>query len=233
MILAKGFTLVELLIALAIAAIISVGTLFLFNTSLNAKDIVEEQSTVFAQTNRMMRVIEQDFIQIAPFRSVRDPYGEFQKAIQLTYEGLFITRNGWANSRLLPTERSTLQRVHYRLAEPGSELCPWLERDEDNDLGGCLIRSFKTHLDDDGSLNWQHQMIYRPVKEVNWEFLIHNPAVNNTDFYSQPPEEDPRDGLQRTRLLGVRVQIKTGYGLVYQRLFQTPTQPPLVEEDAL
>jgi general secretion pathway protein J len=228
-----GFTLVELLIALAIAAIISVGTLFLFNTSLNSKDVVEEQSTVFAQTNRMMRIVEQDFIQLSPFRSVRDPYGEFQKPIQLTFEGLFFTRNGWANSRLLPTERSTLQRVHYRLAEPGSDLCPWLENEEENDLGGCLIRSYKTHLDDDGSLNWQHQVIFRPIKEVDWEFLVFDPQLNSADFKNQPPEEDPRDGLQRTRLLGVRVQIETGYGSVYQRLIQTPTVPPLVEEEGV
>lgn len=226
----RGFTLIELLLALAISAIISVGTFFLFNTSMNAKDVVEEQSTSFGQLNRVVRVIEQDFIQWTPLRGVRTPYGEYDSALVLNFEGLYLTRNGWASSALLSYERSSLQRVHYRLAEPGSELCPWLDNDEENDAGGCLIRSYKTHLDDDGSQDWHHQMLLRPVKSVDWQFLIFDPALNAMDYYSEPPREDPRDGIQRTRLRAVLMKITTGQGSEIERLFRTPSQPPVVEE---
>ncbi len=226
----SGFTLIELLIALTIAAMISMGTLFLFTTTLSSKDVVEEQSEHMAQLSRVIRVIEQDFIQLSPYRAVRDAYGDYLPAIEMNFEGLYLTRNGWATSRFMSFERSTQQRVNYRIAEPGSDLCPMLEKDEDNDLGGCLIRSYLTQLDDDGSLAWQHQKLFRPVQKIDWQFLIYDPDSNSSEFKTEPPQEDPRDGLLKTRLTAVRMSIELGTGQNYSRLFATPALPGIKDE---
>lgn len=220
-----AFTLIELLLSLAIAALISVGTLQLFNTSIGAKAVVDDQSSEFAAMNRAMRLIEQDMIQIAPMRKVRDPFGEYRNAVDLTYEGLYVTRAGWAQSQFLTYERSSLQRVHYRLAESGSELCPWLEDDAQNDAGGCLIRSYRPHLDDDGYLNWQHQVLLRPVSAIRWQFLIIDPRSGSSEYSDTPPEEDPRDGIQHTRLKAILFELQTAQGRNYGRLFRVPSEP--------
>jgi general secretion pathway protein J len=221
----NGFTLIELLLALAISAIIAMYTLSLFNTVMNSKSALIEQAAETSQLTRSMRKLEQDFIQLSPYRSVRNPYGEYIPPMHLDFEGLYLTRTGWANSVFMSYERSTQQRVHYRLAEPGSELCPLLEQDELNDLGGCLIRSYMAHLDDDGSLAWQHQNILRPLKTIEFEFLVFNPVQNNTEYRSEPPTEDPRTGITIERILGVMVTFEMGTGRTYQRLFRTPSQP--------
>lgn len=223
MTLAKGFTLVELLLALAIAALISMGTVFMFNTSLRAKEVVEEQSSSFAAMNRAMRIIEQDFIQASAYREVKDPYGDYVNPVHLNFDGLYLTRHGWTNSRFQTFERSTLQHIHYRLAEPGSELCPYLENDEENDLGGCLIRSYRPHLDDDGALNWNHQKLLRPVESIEWQFLIFNPEINASEFSFEPPLPDVSTGEQLTTLSGVQFNLTMGLGGSYVRLFQTPS----------
>jgi general secretion pathway protein J len=230
----NGFTLIELLIALAISAIIAIGTLTLFSTVLTSKEALVDQAAETSQLTRSMRKMEQDFIQLSPYRSVRNPYGEYIPPIHLDFEGLYLTRSGWANSVFMSYERSTQQRVHYRLAEPGSELCPLLEQDELNDLGGCLIRSYMAHLDDDGGLAWQHQNILRPIKSIDFDFLIFNPQQNNTEYRSEPPIEDPRTGVQIERLLGVLVKYELGSGSMYERLYRTPSQPLFeVEEEAI
>jgi general secretion pathway protein J len=221
----NGFTLIELLLALAISAIIAMGTLQLFNTVMKSKTALVDQAAETSQLTRSMRKMEQDFIQLSPYRSVRDPYGEHLPPVHVDYEGLFITRSGWANSVFMSYERSVQQRVHYRLAEPGSELCPLLDDDDLNDLGGCLVRSYTAHLDDDGALVWQHQNILRPMKKIEFDFLVFNPEQRETEYRSEPPIEDPRTGIQLERLLGVLVKFEMGSGRNYERLFRTPSLP--------
>lgn len=225
----SAFTLIELLLSLAIAALISVGTLQLFQTSLGAKDVIDEQSGEFAAMNRAMRLIEQDMIQVAPMRDVRDPYGEYSAAVDLSFDGLYLTRAGWSQSTFMTYERSSLQRVHYRLAEPGSDLCPWLEDDDRNDAGGCLVRSFRTHLDDDGYLTWQHQVLLRPVSTINWQFLVAEPG-GESEFKNEPPQADPRDDVKRNRLKAILFSLEAN-GREYSRLFRTPSMPFSDEED--
>ncbi|EAR09729.1 type II secretion system minor pseudopilin GspJ [Reinekea blandensis] len=221
----SGFTLIELLLSLAIAALISVGTLTLFNTSIGAKDVVEEQSLRFASLNRAIRVIEQDLIQVAPYRSVRDPFGDYEDAVHLDYNGLFLTRAGWAQSPFLAMERSSLQRVHYRLAEPGSEVCPWAEDDAVADeQSGCLVRSYRVHLDDDGYLSWQHQVLMTQVESVEWQFLHLNPTTSEQEFRDEPPTLNPSSGVKETVLQGVQFDISLSDGGTYRRLIQVPSE---------
>lgn len=216
-----GFTLIELLLALVIAVLISLGTVFLFNASLDAREVVNQRSALLTAVNRTLAVIERDFSQLSAYRRVKDPYGAYREPIELDYEGLQLVRHGWANSRLLSYERSSLQAVTYRLATNGSELCPWLAEDE-AEAGDCLIRSYRVHLDDDGSLGWSHQPLLRPVANLEWEFLLFDPDTESLEFRNEPPATDLVDGSSPKQLVAVRMTLDLGTA-TYQRLLRTPT----------
>lgn len=227
MVRAQGMTLIELLVALALSAVIAIGTFNLLHTSINTRDTLGAQAELTSQLSRAMRLLEQDFIQFSPQRPVKDAFGNFAPAMLMDADGLALTHSGWAWSPFVAYERSTQQRVVYRLAEPGSELCELLEDDLSNDQGGCLIRSYKAHLDDDGSLRWYHQQLLRPLTAIDWRFLIYDPETKATEYQFEPPSSDPRTGLQLTRLIGVEISLTLGTGPSHQRLFAVPSLPPL------
>jgi general secretion pathway protein J len=223
----QGMTLIELLVALALSAVIAIGTFNLLHTSINTRDTLGAQAESTSQLSRAMRLLEQDFIQFSPQRPVKDAFGNFAAAMVMDSDGLALTHNGWAWSPFVAYERSTEQRVVYRLADPGSELCDLLDDDLINDQGGCLIRSYQAHLDDDGSLRWYHQRLLRPLKTIDWRFLTYDPETKSTEYQSEPPSSDPRTGLQLTRLIGVEISLTLGTGPIHQRIFAVPSLPPL------
>lgn len=221
----KGFTLVELLLALAISAIIAIGTLQLFNTSVSTRNTLAVQAQEQSQLTRAMRVIETDLIQFSPLRSVRDAFGDYQLPMVMNFDGLFFTRSGWAVSPFMAYERSNQQRVHYRIAEPGSELCEFIAPENGNDAGGCLVRSYLAHLDDDGSLRWFHQTLLRQVASLEWRFLVFDPQTNSSNYQAFPPEKDPRTDQVLTQLRAVEMTIELTTGAQHRRLFMVPLGP--------
>ena len=221
-----GFTLIELLIAFAISTIVAVGTVTLFRTSIDAKEAIIEQSDYTSQMTRALRVIEQDVTQWAPYRPVRDAYGEYQASILLNHDGLFFTRTGWASSQFLNYQRSTLQRVRYWRALPGSEYCPLLDDEQENQAGGCLLRGYTAHLDDDGSFTWQVHELLRPVKNLQWEFLVEDTDESDTRWQDEPPTEKPQTGTVDDRLLAVKLILDLGNDWHYERVLITPALPP-------
>lgn len=223
----RGFTLLELLIALAISAIVAFATFRLLNNSVTVRDGLQQQSEFTSKLARAMRFIETDITQLNPARTVRNAFNEQEDAIMLDFEGLSLTRGGWVNSTFYPYERSTLQRIRYRIAQPGSELCPNTENSAE---GGCLIRSFRTHLDDDGSLLWRHQQLLPGITELEWRFLIFNAATNAREFTDLPPQESPATGTVEDILYAVEMTLEVN-GQTHQRLFQVPRLPTTETEE--
>lgn len=227
----RGLTLIELLVALAIGAVVAVGTFKMFQVSVNTRDTLIAQSESVSQLNRAMRMIESDLLQFVPNRQVRDAFGEYSESLVLDYEGLQFTRSGWANSRLLSYERSVFQRVSYYLAEPGTEHCEWLEDDTENEQGGCLIRKYRSHLDDDGSLTWFYQVIARPISALEWKFLVLD-AANNAEYQTEPPGRN----VETEELEGVIQAIEVDFvdgrsNTQYKRLIATPQLATLAKAD--
>ena len=110
-----GFTLVEVLVALAIFAMIAsagVGLLsFAIDNRLAVRD-ASERTAAFQRTRALMRA---DLGQAAP-RRVRGADGAPQAAFELGGEALFaVTRRGWINPG--EARRASMQRVEYRLVE--------------------------------------------------------------------------------------------------------------------
>ena len=112
-----GFTLVEVLIAMAITAFVSVLSYQTLSTALVGIESARTESERLHEINRAFTVLSRDIRQITN-RPVRDEFGQVASAVsggELARDLLRLTRSGWHNSTGAP--RSTLQRVAYRLEE--------------------------------------------------------------------------------------------------------------------
>ncbi|WP_181296210.1 type II secretion system minor pseudopilin GspJ [Pseudomonas sp. Q2-TVG4-2] len=131
-----GFTLLELLIAIALFALLGLATYRMLEAVLRSDEVVRAQETQLRQLGRAVWRLERDLMQAVP-RPVRDGYGDEQNAFvgQLAgFEGgaaLELTRSGWRN----PTgmRRANLQRVRWRLAGDTLERLYWIVLDRDLD----------------------------------------------------------------------------------------------------
>jgi general secretion pathway protein J len=114
----RGFTLLELLVALFIAAVMFAMGYGAITQALTSRDSLKEQQAHLLELQTAVRVLEQDFMQLAP-RPVRQAIGDepaqpaLLGAVPGTQPIVALTRGGWANPAGLP--RPGLQRVAYFL----------------------------------------------------------------------------------------------------------------------
>lgn len=113
-----GFTLVEILVAMAIAAILATMAFSAMNEAMQNRERIREAQERLVGLQFMMRSLVQDFSQLAP-RPVRMPIGEDYEAAVLGRSGasaeVVLTRAGWTNPAGL--SRSSLQRVRYQVRD--------------------------------------------------------------------------------------------------------------------
>lgn len=115
---AAGFTLLELLVAMGIFAVIGAMALGGLNAVVDQTTIAREQMDRLNRLQRAVRLMSGDFSGLAP-RYVRDELGTAGETPLLADGRLFgvelrLTRGSWPNPAGLP-HRGTLQRVQYRL----------------------------------------------------------------------------------------------------------------------
>jgi len=114
----RGFTLLELLVALFIAALMFAMGYGAIQQGLNSHETLKAQQAHLLELQTAVRLLEQDFAQLAP-RPVRQAVGSepAQPALQGGLPGtqpiVALTRDGWANPAGL--QRPGLQRVAYFL----------------------------------------------------------------------------------------------------------------------
>lgn len=113
-----GFTLVEILVALLILAIMSALGYGTYRQARIGAERAEESLRRTREIEFGLRVMVQDFAQLVP-RPVREPLG--QSRLPALRGGLGaptlvdLTRGGWSNTA--GVQRSTLQRVSYQLVK--------------------------------------------------------------------------------------------------------------------
>ena len=172
---ARGFTLLELLVALAVFAILATAAYGGLRNVLVTRAAVETQSQRLAAVQLAFHRLGQDLEQAAP-RGVRDEYGEPQAALlgdELADERLILTRAGWDNP--LGQPRASLQRVAYRLRD------------------GQLWRLHWPVLDRGSPIEPRETMLLDQVRELRLRFVDHNASWRNG---WPPPAADastPRD----------------------------------------
>ncbi|MCI0504609.1 MAG: type II secretion system minor pseudopilin GspJ [Gammaproteobacteria bacterium] len=130
----QGFTLLELVVAMAIFAIMAAIAYSGLNNVLIARQQTEMHSEQLHQVQLAMSWLGRDIEQIVD-RGVRNEYGEFlQPVVGNDFEGYLLefTRGGWANPANQP--RSQLQRVAYAVRDEQLVRVYWrsLDRAEDS-----------------------------------------------------------------------------------------------------
>jgi len=118
-----GFTLIEVLLAMSIFAIISLASFSIFDGVAQSEVSSKEKMLRLNELQRALLVIERDFLQIA-YRSVRiegeAPTSDFifsdDGGFFSDEQSIAFVRSGWTNPGLL-IPRSDLQAVVYRLED--------------------------------------------------------------------------------------------------------------------
>lgn len=127
-------TLIELLIALAIFAVISAITYGAIRAATEAQRRIEAQTTRFAALRKAIAVIGRDVSQMIG-RPIRDEYGEPLPALRSSDGDLYsmeFTRTGWQTST--GVNRVRLRRIAYALDDGRLLRLIWnvLDRAEDS-----------------------------------------------------------------------------------------------------
>lgn len=150
----RGFTLLEVLIAISMTAIIGIGIWQMLSGVISAKKGVDRVSDEFSRMQQAIVILERDLAQIV-FRPVRDEYGQAMPAVTTTTGpwGIEFTRAGWRNP--LQNARSDLQRVAYEL------------------VNGTLRRHYWQVLDRAQDSQAREQNLLEGVTELSWRFLDH------------------------------------------------------------
>lgn len=161
-----GFTLMEVLIAVSITAVIGLGIWQVLSGVITSRDRVDAVADEFDGLQRALLLMERDITQ-AVNRTSRNIYGDTEPALTSRNEqfDLILTRQGWRNP--LGTRRSELQRVAYEYT--GEE----------------LRRRFWLTVDLGQEDNSRDQLLLEQVKQLEFEFL----DSNNNWVESWPTQE--------------------------------------------
>lgn len=113
----RGFTLIEVLVALAIFGFLSALAYATLAQTLNNSDMLNERMDRLQSVQRTMTYLSTELLQAAP-RPIRADLGQFEPALQSNFASDFalqLTHGGWPNSAGVP--RSTQQRTAYRIED--------------------------------------------------------------------------------------------------------------------
>ncbi|HAU05577.1 MAG TPA: type II secretion system protein GspJ, partial [Pseudoalteromonas shioyasakiensis] len=119
----RGFTLLEVIVAMGILAFVVLSTHQILDSTTKAKEASDETIAELNGFQTLFRLMDQDFSQMTK-RQVRNEAGDFQDTYVLAgryildsqYDGIGFVRDGWINPiNLLP--RSELQAVGYRVID--------------------------------------------------------------------------------------------------------------------
>jgi general secretion pathway protein J len=200
----SGFTLLEVLIAIVITALIGLGSWQLLNSAIRTNDITQRALSELAQVQKTMHFISKDFEQIVP-RSIRDEYGDYQAAIttESDFYAVEFTRVGWRNP--LQDKRSAVQRVAY----------------EFND--GDVLRHYWDVLD--RAQDSEPKTILLLDRVENFELAYLNESDAWVDSWPQDSQsgEEPEDRMSEFATLPKAIRVRLShpkFGSI-ERLFDT------------
>jgi general secretion pathway protein J len=113
-----GFTLIEVLVALAVFAIMAALAYGALSQTLLSAEILSDRMDRLQALQRTVRILTDDFQQLSP-RPIRNEIGDgFGPALDTDFNSGFaleLTHGGWNNPIALP--RGTMQRSAYRIEE--------------------------------------------------------------------------------------------------------------------
>ena len=121
----RGFTLLELLVAVALFAVVSALTYSGLMSVLQARAQTAQSAARLTAVQQAVSFLVRDLRQVAD-RPIRDEYGDVRPPLFAAPQHdptLELTRGGWSNPTGVP--RSALQRVAYRVEDDHLERVSW------------------------------------------------------------------------------------------------------------
>ncbi len=126
----RAFTLIEVLVSLAIFAILATLAYGALSQTLSSAELLNARMDRLQAIQRTMRLLSEDLQQLSP-RPIRDELGDgIGPALDTDFQSGFaleLTHGGWSNPIVLP--RGTLQRSAYRIEEDELLRYHWLVLD--------------------------------------------------------------------------------------------------------
>lgn len=153
----RGFTLVEVLVAIAIFVVVGLLAMGGYNQLVRQSDHLNESAQRTRAIQSAVHRLAQDFSALEP-RPVREPLGEALepalRADERSEAVVTLTRAGWSNPAGVP--RPTLQRVTYQL------------------IDGELIRAYWMSLDRTLAAEPMQAVLLDKVGSINLRFMDQN-----------------------------------------------------------
>lgn len=118
----QGFTLLEVVVAVALFAVVAALAYGGLDSVLRARGQLEAQADQLARLQFAVGQIERD-LRAAAARPVRDGFGRRQPALVGTSTGIELSRHGYANG--LDARRAEIERAAYRRMEDRLQRLRW------------------------------------------------------------------------------------------------------------
>jgi general secretion pathway protein J len=194
----QGFTLLEILIAVAILSIIAIMMVRGLQIVMVSKNRIDAANSTIEEMQLALTMISQDLDQFVN-RPVLDNAGNIESALLINTNPatLSFTRGGYVNPEGA-AKRSTLQRVRYQLSGLGLERVTWPVLDRLESTPSCS------------------RVLLKNVSSVTLRFV-----ANDHRFYKEWPQQG------QTIPNGIEMDITLSNGKQLKRLFRlNVTEPP-------
>ena len=123
----SGFTLLEMIVAVAIFAVMAAIAYTGLNHTIKVGNQVSESNLRLSELQFALSYFSRDWLQVSS-RKVRNQYGDEENNIIIADNSVSFTRGGWTN--ILQRKRSNLQRVQYLLVDNKLVRRHWLSLDQ-------------------------------------------------------------------------------------------------------
>ncbi len=202
----RGFTLLEMVVTIAIFAFIYVWAASFLSSALNGREQLTESADKMERSQRAITFLTLDFEQLVS-RPVRDPYGDPQPAIVGRDNYVEFSRMGWSNPFGL-RKRSEMQRVIYTLEN------------------GDLYRRYWPVLDTTVATEYQQDILLKDVARFTVRYLDLNPQGDWQWLELWPDVTMATQPVWTQRLpKSIEIEIELENGDVIHRFYRTVVNP--------